>query len=46
VSRVESFEFRLWFVFPVDHPFPLVVSQDYNPAQLSLHPLAEPDVRR
>ena len=44
VSRLGSLGFRLRFVFPVGHPFPLVVSQYFNPGQLNLQPLVDPDV--
>ena len=38
VSRPGSLGFRLSFVFPVVHLFPLVVSQYYNPVQLTAGP--------
>jgi hypothetical protein len=38
VSRANSFVFRIRFVFPVCHGFPLVVSQDCFLAQLSSPP--------
>ena len=44
-SRLTSLEVRMMFVFPVGHPFPLVVSQDLVLAQLNAQPLSEPDVR-
>ena len=44
VSRLGPLGFRLRFVFPVDHRFPVVVSQYFNRAQLNLQPLVDPDV--
>ncbi|APZ92029.1 hypothetical protein Fuma_01631 [Fuerstiella marisgermanici] len=45
-SRMASFGFRMRFVFPVGHPFPLVVSQYFIRVRLYAQPLSEPDVRR
>ena len=44
-SRMRSLEVRMMFVFPVVHPFPLVVSQYLSLAQLYAQTLSEPDVR-
>ena len=38
VSRPRSLWVRLRFVFPVGHPFPLVVSQYFNLAALTVGP--------
>ena len=44
-SRLESFEFRSKWDSLLATGFPVVVSQDYDRAQLSLRTLSEPDER-